>query len=162
MNPYQQRSSASRRTPPPDGVRHAPTQRTPPSDMVTANIPASRSTGEVPAPSQFLIVGLFALRLTKRLIQGLEPYTDRDTDIDWLDNFLGYFALDFALARISGVMRTDYLQTYPLIISRMKKQPRYPIHFMRLNPDKSARNAGQPRAGDSESTEWTDSKFSHS
>ncbi|EUC30421.1 hypothetical protein COCCADRAFT_39332 [Bipolaris zeicola 26-R-13] len=89
-----------------------------------------------PAPD-FIIVGLFALRLVKRLIGGLEYYPGRDADIIWLMNFLAPFSDDYALAKISGRQKDDYLQMYPAVISRMKKQPRYPIRFMQMNPDQS-------------------------
>ncbi|XP_014562353.1 hypothetical protein COCVIDRAFT_84028 [Bipolaris victoriae FI3] len=89
-----------------------------------------------PAPD-FIIVGLFALRLVKGLIEGLDYYPGRDADIIWLMNFLAPFSDDYALAKISGRQKDDYLQMYPAVISRMKKQPRYPIRFMQMNPDQS-------------------------
>ncbi|KAI4624445.1 hypothetical protein J4E83_004119 [Alternaria metachromatica] len=90
-----------------------------------------------PAPD-FLVIGLFALRLTKRLIESLEYYPGRDADIIWLVNFLSPFHNDYELAKISGARRDDYLANYQSIVSRMKKQPKYPMRFMQMNPDKSA------------------------
>ena len=89
-----------------------------------------------PAPD-FIIAGLFALRLTKRLIEGLEYYPGRNADIIWLINFLAPFSNDDALAKISGRRKDEYTHMYPSIISRMKKQPRFPIRFMQVNPDRS-------------------------
>ena len=93
-----------------------------------------------PAPD-FLVIGLFALRLTKRLIESLEYYPGRDADIIWLVNFLSPFHNDYELAKISGPRRDDYLATYQSIVSRMKKQPKYPMRFMQMNPDQSAQPA---------------------
>ncbi|KAH6882006.1 hypothetical protein BKA58DRAFT_11699 [Alternaria rosae] len=93
-----------------------------------------------PAPD-FLVIGLFALRLTKRLIESLEYYPGRDADIIWLVNFLSPFHNDGELAKISGARRDDYLATYHSIVSRMKKQPEYPMRFMQMNPDQSSQPA---------------------
>jgi hypothetical protein len=94
----------------------------------------------VPAP-EFLIVGLFALRLTKRMIEGLEYYPGRDADVIWLVSFLAPFRNEYALARIAGPRKEDYLATYQSIVSRMKKQPRYPMRFMQMNPGQSMQQA---------------------
>jgi hypothetical protein len=102
--------------------------------------PPSRPSSPPPVP-EFLIVGLFALRLTKRLIESLEYYSGRDADIIWLVNFLSPFHGDYELAKISGARRDDYLATYQSIVSRMKKQPRYPMRFMQMNPDQSMQQA---------------------
>jgi hypothetical protein len=121
----------SRRTPPPDVMRSLP--NAPPTGACSP--PRLR-----PQPHQdFLIIGLFALRLTKRLIEGLEHYTERDVDIAWLTNFLAPYPLEFALAKVSGPRRDDYIATYRDIVSRMKRQPRFPIRFMQMNPDQSVR-----------------------
>jgi len=93
-----------------------------------------------PAP-EFLIIGLFALRLTKRLVESLEYYPGRDADIIWLVNFLSPYHNDYELAKISGTRRDDYLAMYQSIVSRMKKQPKYPMRFMQLNPDQSMQQA---------------------
>lgn len=54
----------------------------------------------------------------------------------WLANFLAAYPTDYALARISGARMDDYVTRYPAIMSRFKKQPRYPVRFMQLNPDR--------------------------
>ncbi|KAF1918570.1 hypothetical protein BDU57DRAFT_446291 [Ampelomyces quisqualis] len=92
----------------------------------------------MPVP-EFLIVGLFALRLTKRLIEGLEKYPGREADMDWLTNFLAPYPPEYALAKISGPRMDDYVATYQEVVSRMRKQPRYPLRFMQMNPDQSMR-----------------------
>jgi hypothetical protein len=97
------------------------------------------------------------LRLIKRLIESLEYYPGRDADIIWLVNFLAPYHNDYELAKISGPEKDDYLVTYQSIVSRMKKQPRYPMRFMQLNPDRSMQQAR--RGGETErSREMTDGK----
>jgi hypothetical protein len=119
----------------------------------------TRAPSPRPTP-EFLIVRLFALRLTKRLIESLEYYPGRDADIIWLVNFLAPFSNEYALAKISGPRKDDYLAMYQSVVSRMKKQPQYPIRFMQMNPDQSmqqARRGGEtarPRV-------LTDGKYSH-
>jgi hypothetical protein len=135
-------------TPIPDVVR-APSA--PPLLLTRAPLPR-------PTP-EFLVIGLFALRLTKRLTESLEYYPGRDVDIIWLVNFLAPFNNEYALAKISGSRKDDYLATYQGIVSRMKKQPKYPARFMQMNPDQSmqlARRGGEtarPKA-------LTDGKYS--
>jgi hypothetical protein len=121
---------------------NTPPRGTPPHDIVQP--PSAASSAMLPSvPSQsypgFLVIGLFALRLTKRLIEGLDHYTERDVDIAWLTSFLAPYPLEFALAKVSGSMRDDYVDMYREIVSRMKRQPRYPIRFMQMNPDQSMR-----------------------
>jgi hypothetical protein len=111
-----------------------------------------------PAP-EFLIVGLFALRLTKRLIESLEYYPGRDADIIWLANFLAAFGNEYALAKVSGSRKDDYIAMYQCIVSRMKKQPKYPVRFMQMNPDQSMQQGR--RGGEEErAREMTDGKCS--
>jgi hypothetical protein len=128
------RIASSRRTPPPDIVRSSgfttPTSPAPPSLSHLSQHPALPDR-------EFLIIGLFALRLTKRLIEGLEYYPGCNEDVAWLTNFLAPYPLEFALAKISGPRKEDYIATYHNIISRMKRQPRYPLRFMHMNPDQS-------------------------
>jgi hypothetical protein len=130
------RNAFSRRTPPPDIVRSSgfttPASPAPPSLSHPSHHPAS------PDP-EFLIIGIFALRLTKSLIGGLEYYPGRDDDVAWLTNFLAPYPPEFALAKIFGPRMEDYIATYQNIISRMKRQPRYPLRFMHMNPDQSMR-----------------------
>lgn len=85
-------------------------------------------------PGDFVIVALFALRLAKRIIERLEPYTKRRTDLLWIDRFLAPYHADYALAMLHGNRKADYLTTYPMIVSRMKNQDRFPVHFMHVSP----------------------------
>jgi hypothetical protein len=131
-------------------------RRTPPPDVVRSSQVASPPQPPSSHP-EFLIIGLFALRLTKRLIQGLEYYPGRDDDISWLTNFLVAYPIEFALAKISGARKEDYIATYREIVSRMKRQPRYPIRFMQMNPDNSMQQQQGNRGLESEGTrEMTD------
>lgn len=111
----------------------------PPPDVVPHR--ASSAPPRPPPPSsaapEFLIIGLFALRLTHRLIEGLEYYPGRDADLIWLADFLAPFQPQYALAKISGPRKDDYIATYQAIVSRMIKQPQYPIRFMQTNPDRA-------------------------
>jgi hypothetical protein len=119
--------------------RNVPSRCIPPQDVVRVPL-ATPSVQPPPPPApnpDFLIIGLFALRLTKRLIEGLENYPGRDADAAWITNFLSPYPLGFALAKISDPQKEDYLTVYQSIISRMKKQPRYPLRFMQMNPDRS-------------------------
>jgi hypothetical protein len=121
---------------------NAPSRRIPPPDIVRPpQITSSARPLSPPSPHpEFLIVGLFALRLTKRLIQGLEYYPGRDDDIAWLANFVAPYPIEFALAKISGQRKEDYTATYQDIVSRMKRQSRYPVRFMQMSPDQPMRH----------------------
>ncbi|KAH7068014.1 hypothetical protein BKA63DRAFT_104106 [Paraphoma chrysanthemicola] len=127
----------SRRTPPPDVIRDA--NALPPSGGASRQSSAPAVPPVQPAPSnpEFLIVGLFSLRLTKHLIEGLDYYSGRDADIAWIANFLAAYPSDYALAKISGPRKDDYMAMYQDIVSRMKRQPRFPMRFMQMNPDRS-------------------------
>lgn len=83
----------------------------------------------------FLIISLFALRLTHQLIHSLAPYPEQISDTKWLNTFLAPYTADHALAKISGHRRDDYTARYRDVVARMKRQPRYPMCFMRMNPD---------------------------
>ncbi|UPX17343.1 uncharacterized protein EKO05_0007705 [Ascochyta rabiei] len=103
-----------------------------------------------PAPttrSEPLIVGLFALRITKRLVEGLDNYSERDADIAWLADFLAPFPSDYDLAKLSGARKSNYLLMYPDIVSRMRRQPRYPTRFMDMNPVRPDRQDESRRQG---------------
>jgi len=131
------RSAPSRRTPPPDGVsgrNAAPPAAAPP-----------RESSPSQSQPEFLIVGLFPLRLAKRLIESLDIYPNRDADIAWLTNFLAPYPPEYGLGKTSGARKTDYIATYQDIVSRMKKQPRYPMRFMQMNPDRSMQQRQQGR-----------------
>ena len=118
--------------------------------------PAHHPFPPISAP-EFLIIGLFALRLTERLILSLDYYPGRDADIIWLVNFLAPYPNDYKLAKISGSRRDDYLAMYQNIVSRMKKQPKYPVRFMQMNPDPSMQQARRGREMD-RPREMTDGK----
>jgi hypothetical protein len=129
---------SSRRSPPPDIAQRFPTA------------PPARGSFPPQRDPEFLIVGLFALRLTKHLIGGLEHYFGRDADMAWLANFLAPFPHDFALAKISGHRKQDYETSYQNIVARMKRQSRYPMRFMQLNPDKSMKRQHEGREAERE------------
>ncbi|KAF2030416.1 hypothetical protein EK21DRAFT_100472 [Setomelanomma holmii] len=134
-----QRFAPSRCTPPPDVVRAPPTLPPPDIGHRPTSTPSHPPRLSPQPSSEFLIVGLFALRLTTRLIETLEHYPDRDADIAWITNFLRSYPSEYALAKISAARKQDYLASYQAIVSRMKKQPRYPMRFMQMNPDRSIR-----------------------
>jgi hypothetical protein len=123
--------------------RHSRPRRMPPPDVVRYPLPPATTQSSPPPPPApaFLIIGLFALRLAKRLIEGLDHYPEHNADSAWLTSFLAPYASEFALAKISGPRREDYVATYQKIVSRMKSQPRYPFRFMQMNPLESM----QPR-----------------
>ena len=113
-------------------------------DVISAS-PASPYLTHPPSPPapavEFLIVGLFALRLARRLIESLDYYPERNADIAWLTDFLAPFDQAYALAKISGPRRENYVATYQNIIRRMRRQPKYPVRFMQMNPDSSMQPA---------------------
>jgi hypothetical protein len=87
----------------------------------------------LPSPD-FLIIGLFALRLTQRMITSLPDYTHRASGLNWLSDFVSLYDPAYDLAKITGGMRADFLDNYPRIVSRMKRQDRFPMRFMAMNP----------------------------
>lgn len=104
----------------------------------TGSLPQSRPEEhrrQLPRPD-FLIVALFALRLARRLILTLESYERRDDDLAWLESFLSQFPSDCDLARIRGDRIDEYCSIYPAVIQRFVKQPKYPMKFMQMNPDR--------------------------
>lgn len=111
----------------------------PPPDVLLHASSAAPPARPLPRGSDFLIVGLFALRLTKTLIEGLPQYAERYGDLAWLAHMLAPFPSDYDLAKLTGERRQDYLRTYPAVVSRMKRQPGYPLRFMQLNPATVAR-----------------------
>jgi len=97
---------------------------------------ASQSSEPPPRPD-YLIVGLFALRITRHVILQLDPYPGSDAALRWLENFLQAYHASYALAKIKDPrMIEQYVQDYPSIVRRMIKQPRYRRVFMDMNPDK--------------------------
>ncbi|KAF1938432.1 hypothetical protein EJ02DRAFT_354584 [Clathrospora elynae] len=117
------------------------TALSPMPDVVRAPSAPPHVSPPPPQTPEFLIIGLFALRLTKQLIEGLEYYPGRDADIVWLTNFLAPYHHEYALAKVAGARKDDYIAMYQGLVSRMKKQPRYPIRFMQINPDQSMQQA---------------------
>ncbi|KAG9193573.1 hypothetical protein G6011_03608 [Alternaria panax] len=111
----------------------------------------------LPQAPEVLIIGLFALRLTKRLIESLDYYPGRDADIIWLVNFLAPYHNNYELAKISGSRRGDYLAMYQSIVSRMKKQSKYPMQFMQMNPNQSIQQARR-RSEVGQSRDMTDAE----
>jgi hypothetical protein len=94
------------------------------------------------------------------MIEGLEHYHERDADIAWLTAFLAPYPPEYALAKISGTRKDDYVAAYQTILSRMKKQPRYPMRFMQLNPDRSQQKGQGRREAEREGAgEITDRMF---
>ena len=94
--------------------------------------PASRPDSP-PAPS-FLIIGLFALRLTHRLISCLHSYPEQRADLSWLDGFLTQYGAGYDLAVLRGAAKEEYLDVYPRVVGRMKRQRGFPRVFMDANP----------------------------
>lgn len=103
-----------------------------------AELPPTPATGTPRDPAlpkpDFLIVGLFALRLTQGMLLSLPAYSHRAADLNWLSAFLSPYDPAYDLARISGSARADFLATYPRIVSRMKKQDKFPVRFMAMKP----------------------------
>jgi hypothetical protein len=93
-----------------------------------------------PKRPEFLIVGLFALRLAKKLIRLLDKYPEHDSDIAWINRFLHPYTRRDALAQLTGERMEDYVTVYPAIVARFIKQSRYPLAFMELNPDRKIMN----------------------
>jgi hypothetical protein len=103
----------------------------------------------LPSPD-FLIIGLFALRLTQRMITSLPDYTHRASGLNWLSDFVSLYDPAYDLAKITGGMRADFLDNYPRIVSRMKRQDRFPMRFMAMNPLVRERRDGARQQGMSE------------
>ncbi|KAG9201060.1 hypothetical protein G6514_006440 [Epicoccum nigrum] len=86
-----------------------------------------------PAPD-FLIIGLFALRLTHRLVSSLRPYPEQGDDLSWLDRFLAPYSGSYDLAVLRGSAKEEYRDVYQRVVGRMKKQWDFPLVFMEANP----------------------------
>lgn len=90
-----------------------------------------------PSRPEYLVIGLFALRITKRLVQQLDPYDGHGADLNWLKRFLQPYRAEHALAKLTDARAIDdYVRNYPAMVRRMIKQPRYRRVFMDMNPDK--------------------------
>ena len=94
--------------------------------------PASRPASP-PAPA-FLIVGLFALRLAHRLVSSLGSYPEQRADLSWLNGFLAPYGAGYDLAVLRGAAKEEYLDVYPRVVGRMKRQRGFPRVFMQENP----------------------------
>ncbi|KAJ4305913.1 hypothetical protein N0V90_001446 [Kalmusia sp. IMI 367209] len=102
-----------------------------------APAPTTPLQSQSPQRPDFLVVGLFALRLTKRLVHQLDPYEGRESDLHWLTNFLRPYHEDYALARLKDpVVIDNYTAEYPRTVKRVIKQPKYRKVFMEMNPEK--------------------------
>lgn len=97
--------------------------------------PREREQLDRPQRPQFLVVGLFALRITRSLIQHLDGYKTLGSDLGWLEGFLQPYRADEALARLSdpGTIE-EYVREYPALVRRMIKQPGYRRIFMEMAP----------------------------
>jgi hypothetical protein len=134
FSPPQYRTHSS-----PTGV-HQPQYTTHPSPAGVhqqPGFPPQQNTPPLPPKRpEVLIIGLFALRLAKKLIRLLDKYPERDNDIAWINKFLSPYTRRDILAQITGERIEEYTSTYPVIVARFIKQPRYPLAFMELNPDR--------------------------
>lgn len=94
------------------------------------------------------------------MIDGLADYAGRDSDRAWLTDFLAPYPREYALAKVSGPRKDDYIANYQAIVARMKRQPRYPMRFMQMNPDRSQQQGHARREAERETErEMTDRKF---
>ncbi|PSN70485.1 hypothetical protein BS50DRAFT_488375, partial [Corynespora cassiicola Philippines] len=83
----------------------------------------------------FTIIGLFAFRLAKKLMEALYPYVGRDEDLVRIAEFLANYHESFSLAKISGSRLDNYVHTYPAIVSWFRKRDNYPDRYMDFSPD---------------------------
>jgi hypothetical protein len=129
---------------------HHPEQYAPERDLPprprSHPLPTTRPDSP-PAPS-FLIIGLFALRLTYRLISSLDPYPEQHRDLSWLDGLLAQYGSGYDLAVLRGAAKEEYIDVYPRVVGRMKRQRGFPKVFMDANP--SPRVFGVRREGERE------------
>lgn len=85
--------------------------------------------------------------------------------MSWLEAFLAPYPAEYALAKVSGARREEYVVNYEGVVGRMKKQARYPVVFMGMNPDREqAMRGGGKYGGSNESDgvrerEMTDREF---
>lgn len=82
----------------------------------------------------FIIVGLFVLRISRQLIDKLNSYSQRDADAAWIDGFLSHYSATDDLAKLQGSSMDNFAKTWPVIINHFIKQPNFPLAFMQLNP----------------------------
>ncbi|KAF2452210.1 hypothetical protein P171DRAFT_347218 [Karstenula rhodostoma CBS 690.94] len=106
--------------------------------QVPFNQPTSASSTAPPPRPQYLIIGLFALRLTQHLIMYLNPYAGSDTALRWLDAVLRSYDTRYALAKLKDRRSIeDYVRVYPGIVRSMIRQPKYRSVFMGMNPNQN-------------------------
>ncbi|PVI05250.1 hypothetical protein DM02DRAFT_517022 [Periconia macrospinosa] len=97
---------------------------------------------------EFIIVGLFVLRLARRLMDKLNSYPEKDADAAWIDGFLSHYTADEDLAELRGPSIDNFAKTWPVIIGHFIKQPKYPLVFTHMNPITEAHEL--QRLGDKE------------
>lgn len=97
----------------------------------------THESGEQPqARPEFIIIGLFGLRIAREFLTHRDAHPERNTDIAWINNFLQPYPSYFALDKIKDCRMDDYAFTYPKIASRFTRQPKYRRLFERMNPDR--------------------------
>lgn len=134
------RTSQSSPCPPPDVsnpvlLTSARNHRSQSTDPISRDLQSKAPPPEpVPPRADFLIIGLFALRLTQRMLDYLPHYPQRGADLTWLRYFLSHYDPAYDLAKISGGPKRDYLDMYPQVVSRMKRQDKFRVRFMSINP----------------------------
>lgn len=84
------------------------------------------------------------------MITSLPDYIHRVSDLNWLSDFVSPYDPAYDLAKINGGIRADFLDNYPRIMSRMKRQDRFPMRFMAMNPLVRERRDGARQQGMSE------------
>lgn len=105
--------------------------------------PSKNTSPSPPQPPPVLIIGLFALRLTHRLIHQLPLYPAQTSDLTWLEHFLRPYRSDDALARLSDACTIEtYARTYPALVGRMIRQPGYRRVFMEMEPKGKEKGEG--------------------
>lgn len=109
---------------------------------------ALASTPPAPPKEDFLIIGLFALRLTRKLIRTLDYYySSQVADLNWLGEFLSHYDAAYDLAKIKGGLKAQYLERYPEVLKSMRRQNGYPQQFMAMNPTVPPRRRALHRQG---------------
>lgn len=68
------------------------------------------------------------------MLISLRDYAHRAADLEWLGAFLAPCDPAYDLAKISGATKAEFLDMYPRIVSRMKRQDKFPVRFMALDP----------------------------
>ncbi|CAI6332353.1 unnamed protein product [Periconia digitata] len=99
------------------------------------DVPPSRD-GPVPRGQrpEFIIIGLFVLRITRRLVDKLDSYTEKNADMIWIDSLLSQYSASDDLAELRGSSIDNFAKTWPVIINHFIKQPKFPLVFTQMNP----------------------------